>query len=88
MQSYGAEIQGLTYNAALQAYQARVIFHEAGERITFPVDFAAPISADYATVSRGLALRARALRNRKRGANVARLKDLAEIAAHQGRLSA
>lgn len=88
MQSYGAEIQGLTYNAAEQAYQARVVFHEEGERITFPVEFTAPISADYATVSRGLALRARALRNRKRGANVSRLKDVAQIAASQGHLNA
>lgn len=80
MKSYGAEVSGLTYNAAEQSYQARVIFHEGGERITYPVSLDAPVTADFAVISRGLVLRARALRKQDRGANVARLRDVAATA--------
>lgn len=88
MQSYGAEVQGLTYNAERQAFQARVIFHEGGERQTYPVELTAPITSDFETVSRGLALRARILRNQNRGANVAHLKMVADLAARHGELRA
>lgn len=76
MNSYGAEISGLSYNAATQSYQARIIFHEGCEKITYPVELCAPITADFDTVSRGLVLRARAMRKQDRGANVSTLKTL------------
>ncbi|AJE45177.1 hypothetical protein P73_0462 [Celeribacter indicus] len=78
----------MTYNPARQAFEARVIFHEAGERITYPVDLAAPINSDFETLARGLVLRARAMRARNRGDNIAHLKLVAEIAGQSGRLSA
>ncbi|NIY79589.1 MAG: hypothetical protein HWE33_15010 [Rhodobacteraceae bacterium] len=88
MQSYGAEVQGLTYNAVEQSYEAKVVFHEAFEKVTYPVALQAPITADFKTISRGLVLRARALRARGRGANVAHLKRVADSAADSGRLTA
>ncbi|MBW6416083.1 hypothetical protein [Celeribacter sp. PS-C1] len=88
MQSYGAEVQGLTYNAADQRYEAKVVFHEAFEKVTYPVDIKAPITANFKTISRGLVLRARALRARGRGVNLAHLKRVADTAADSGRLTA
>nr|WP_321506371.1 hypothetical protein [uncultured Celeribacter sp.] len=86
MTSYGADIQGLHYNAAEQSYEARVIFHEGADRVTYPVDLNVPITADFAAVSRGLVLRARAMRAQDRGANLAHLKLTATQAAQHGRL--
>ena len=84
MQSYRAQVSGLTFNAATQCFQARVIFHEGPDRITYPVELAAPITADFKTVSRGVVLRARAIRKQERGANIAHLKSIAAQATHLG----
>ncbi len=80
MKSYGAEVRGLTYNAATQRFQASVIFHEGGEAVTYPVELDAPINADFETVSRGIVLRARAERKRSRGANISHFKSIAAAA--------
>ncbi|WP_417241983.1 hypothetical protein [Celeribacter sp.] len=84
MKPYRVQVSGLTFNAATQRFQARVIFHEGTDRITYPVELAAPITADFETVSRGLVLRARVIRKQERGANIAHLKSIVAHAMHVG----
>lgn len=54
MSSYKTEVQGLTYNAATQCFDAIVVFHEPGEQIKYPCSLAFPIDAAFEDVTHGL----------------------------------
>ncbi|ALI55916.1 hypothetical protein [Celeribacter marinus] len=82
MKLYSAQVSDLTFDAATQQFQADVIFHEGGEQVTYPVELSAPFTASFETVSRGLMVRARAIRKQERGASIASLKSIASQTVH------
>ncbi|SLN68122.1 hypothetical protein AQS8620_03195 [Aquimixticola soesokkakensis] len=91
MQLYGAEVSGLTYNAATQAFEALVVFHENADKVSYPTELQAPINADFDSIARGLVLRARMRRARSNGTGdhdcISRLHSAAVAAASQGQMN-
>ncbi|WP_439105394.1 hypothetical protein [Celeribacter marinus] len=77
MKLYSAQVSDLTFDAATQQFQADVIFYEGGDQVTYAVELSAPFTASFETVSRGLMVRARAIRKQERGSSIASLKSIA-----------
>ncbi|MGH1331631.1 MAG: hypothetical protein ACRBBK_12180 [Paracoccaceae bacterium] len=77
MPKYQAEVSNLRYNAARQCFEALVIFHEGADRISFACELAAPISSDFAVISRALVMQAKSRRMRDARGMISRLKAIA-----------
>ena len=55
---FQTELTEVIYNAAEQAFQARVTVYDGGRRYTYPCAIAAPIGTSHARAARALVLQA------------------------------
>lgn len=74
MALYQAEVTQLRFNAATQKFEALVIFHEGHDHVSYPCELEAPISSEFALISRALVVQAKVKRARDAHGLMSRLK--------------